>query len=116
VNQLNPLVLRGEFKVTVTNSVIEVEILRFKSSFIFRPRMVAGTSSSETDFRLDIEQKCHIRAVWRANKVSQFLNEVQRNAAAIALVRHRRMVIAVADHHFFSLECRLYLLLNILTP
>ena len=100
VDHLHPLVFGSEFEITVTHSVVELEIFGFEPSFIFRTPMVACPGAGETDFRLDIEKERHIRTVWLADKIGQFLNEIQRNAAAISLVGHRGMVITVADHHF----------------
>src|ERR1051326_7047501 len=84
INELNPVIAGGQFKVAVPNPVVELQILCFESSLIFRAGVISSTGPSPAGFRLDIEAKRQIPTI------------------------------GIGYHHFVSLKRRLDLLLNIL--
>src|SRR5215813_9197614 len=77
--------------------------------------MVPGARASQSNFRLNVKKKSHIRPKRIANKIGKFLNEIQRNAAAVPLVRHGSVVITIADDHFAARQGGPDLFLNVLT-
>src|SRR5215471_1443307 len=112
IDQLNALIFRSQLQVTIADFVIEVEILRLEAAFVFRPRVVSGPSQAY--FWFDVQEERHVRTVWPADQICEFLNEIERDAAAVSLVRHRCMVVAVTDHHLIPIEGGFDLFLNIL--
>ena len=114
INKLNALIFRSQLQITVADFVIELEILGFETAFVFRPNVVSGSGPRQADFGLDVQKQRHIGTVWPADEIREFLNEIVRDAAAVSLVRHRCVVIAVTDHHLVPLESRFDLFLNIL--
>ena len=115
INDLNSLVLGSEFQVTIAHFVIEIQVLRFESSFIFPPLMITRPGSRQPDFRLDIQKECHIGPKWGTDKVRQFVNKLQWDSTAVPLVRHRRVIVAVANHHFIPVKRGFDLFLDVLT-
>lgn len=114
IDKLNALVFRSQLQVTIADFVIEVEILRLEAAFVFRARVVSGPGTGQAYFGLDVQEERYIRTVWPADQIREFLNEIERDTAAVSLVRHRCMVVAVTDHHLIPLESRFDLFLNIL--
>src|SRR5579884_2261010 len=90
----------GEVEVSVANAAVELDIFHFEAALIDASRMVAGTSAGEANLRIDIQQNGQFRTIAATNQIRDFLDEFQRNTAAIALVCHRGIVKTVADDNF----------------
>src|SRR5437899_9038869 len=60
IDNLNSLVLGSQFEIAVPHPVIEFQVLRFESTFVFGSRVIAVTRTSESNIRLDIEEKGYI--------------------------------------------------------
>src|SRR5439155_5913403 len=111
VDELNALVFGCQFKVTVPNAIIKFELFRFEAAFIFDSTVIPRTRASQSDFRLDVEQKSQIGPIRIADQIGKLADEIQGNTPAITLISHRCVIIAVADYHFVSLQSRLDLFL-----
>ena len=95
-----------EVEIAVANSSIKLQGLHFKSSFIFIAAVIAGSSARQTNMRINIEKDRQFRPIAVANEFRQFFNKVERDPASETLVRHRRIVEAIADHRFTTRQRR----------
>ena len=90
---------RGSACRTPTSSI-------FEPAFVFRARMISRARAGQADLGFDIEQERQIGPITVAHQIRKFLDELERNAAAVTLIRHGCMIEAVADHHLAAFERR----------
>jgi hypothetical protein len=95
---------------------IELQILRLKPSLIFDPPVVPRSCPGQPDGRFDVEQDRHFRLESVTHELGKPGYKIEWNSSSITLVRHRRMVKAIADHHLASIEGGFDFLQYVLAP
>src|SRR5439155_26278222 len=70
---------------------------------------------SETDLRLDVEEEGQVGPVVVTEEIRELVDKVQRDAAAVTLICHRRVIVTIADDRFAAVQRRLDHFLNVLT-
>src|SRR5213596_1065306 len=87
VKKLNAFVFRSQFKVTLSNAVVEFQVFRLEAAFVFDSTVIARAGAGESDFRLDIEEKSQIRSIGLANQIGLFSSISSRKSDSPAPAR-----------------------------
>src|SRR5437867_8847177 len=104
VNQLNPLVLRSQLKITLSDPRVEIQVFLLETPLILDPRMISCACSRQAERGIDIEENRYFGSKMIAYQVCELVNKVQGEAASETLICHGCMIKAVANHHLVTFQ------------
>src|SRR2546428_5359630 len=96
--------LPGHFEVTRSDALVERQVLLLEARLVLRAAVLALAGALERETRVDVEQERQVGAERQCLEIVQGVDQVERDGAAVPLIREGRVLEAIAQHEARGVE------------